>query len=175
MPISIRIPKCNHRDWADFFIDLYVSEGRAAFLSRMMVLIAFPVFGIYAYLSKTAIFFKRNSKGRDFSKFNKMMTDQLQRCPFHGIAVYPEGTRNIRPESLPLKRGMLRYCYSERTPVQIIITTNKEHILSQKMLKATFGVKCMVGYSPPIDPSDYSDFQLFYDDVQKHWEEVWER
>ena len=70
---------------------------------------------------------------------------------------------------------MLRYAYSENTPVQIIITTNKEHILSQKMMKACFGVKCLVGYSPAIDPTDYSNFDLFYQEIQKEWEIQWER
>ena len=108
--------QCNHRDWGDFFIDLYVVEGRAGFLSRLAVLIAFPVFGIYGLVTKTACFFRRNSKGRDFSKFNERVTQHIQRSPCQGIVVYPEGTRNIKPESLPLRRGMIRYAYAEWSP-----------------------------------------------------------
>lgn len=167
--------QCNHREWADFFVDLYVTEGRSGFLSRLMVLIVFPVFGIYGVLSKTAVFFRRNSKGRDFSKFNQMITQQIQRGPCSGIVVYPEGTRNIKPEALPLKRGMVRYAYTEKFPIQVVITTNKEHILSQKMKKASFGTRCLVGYSDIVDPSEYSNFEAFFEKVKSTWDSEWKR
>ena len=82
----------------------------------LAVLIAFPVFGIYGLVTETACFFRRNSKGRDFSKFNERVTQHIQRSPCQGIVVYPEGTRNIKPESLPLRRGMIRYAYAEWSP-----------------------------------------------------------
>ncbi|QDZ21586.1 PlsC domain-containing protein [Chloropicon primus] len=166
---------CNHRDWGDFFIDLYVVEGRACFLSRLMVLIAFPVFGFYGLVTRTAVFFRRNTKGRDFTKFNQFISGQIQRSPCQGIVVYPEGTRNIKPESLPLRRGMLRYAYSERTPVQIVITTNKEHVISQKMQRASFGTKCISGFSEVIRPGDYSNFEDFFDEINKTWKAEWKR
>ncbi len=89
--------------------------------------------------------------------------------------VYPEGTRNLKPQSLPLKRGMLRYAYTERTPVQVVITTNKENILSEKMRKATFGVTCVVGYSDVVRPADHGDFESFFEAVQATWEAQWEK
>ena len=167
--------QCNHRDWGDFFIDLYVVEGRAGFLSRLAVLIAFPVFGIYGLVTKTACFFRRNSKGRDFSKFNERVTQHIQRSPCQGIVVYPEGTRNIKPESLPLRRGMIRYACAEKVPVQIVMTTNKENVLSQKKKKACFGTKCIVGYSKLIDPSEYESFEGFFDEIQATWDAEWKR
>ena len=79
----------------------------------------------------------------------------------------------MKPESLPLKRGMLRYAYAERTPVQVVITTNKEHILSQRLKKASFGVKCVTSYSDLVVPTDYSSFQDFMDEVQQTWDAQW--
>ena len=165
---------CNHRDWGDFFIDLYVVEGRAGFLSRLAVLVAFPVFGIYGLVTRTAVFFRRNTKGRDFSKFNEYITQQIKRGPCQGIVVYPEGTRNVKAESLPLRRGMLRYAYAERTPVQVVITTNKEQVLSQKLGKASFGARCVVSYGGLIKPSDHADFEAFFEAVKDAWEAQWE-
>jgi hypothetical protein len=52
--------------------------------------------------------------------------------------------------SLPLKRGMLHYAYSRGLPVQIIITSNKEAVISEKMLSAHFGQTVLVGYAEPI-------------------------
>ena len=163
---------CNHRDWGDFFIDLHVVEGRSCFLSRLAVLGAFPLFGFYGLITRNAVFFRRNAL-RDFAKFNQWVTQQIQRSPCHGIVVYPEGTRNVKPESLPLKRGMLRYAYAERTPVQVVITTNKEHVMSQRLKKASFGVKCVTSYSDLVVPTDYSSFQDFMDEVQQTWDAQW--
>jgi len=61
--------------------------------------------------------------------------------------VYPEGTRNIKPHSLPLKRGMLKYTHSRQLDVQIIIAADKEHVLSQKRASASWGVEVPLGYS----------------------------
>ena len=30
---------------------------------------------------------------------------------FSGFVLYPEGTRNIKPKALPLRRGMLKYTW----------------------------------------------------------------
>ncbi len=81
--LSLAREQCNHREWADFFVDLYLVEGRSGFLSRMAVLVVFPVFAFYGILSKTAVFFKRN-KSRDaraFAQFNQRITQQIARGP----------------------------------------------------------------------------------------------
>lgn len=57
------------------------------------------------------------------------------------------GHRSTRPESLSLKRGMLRYAYSRSIPVQVVHGYNKESILSEKQFLARFGQTVAVGYS----------------------------
>ena len=54
----------NHRAWADFFLDLYLTEGRAFMLSRFMVVYAFPLFGIPAVILGAVFAFKRNKPGK---------------------------------------------------------------------------------------------------------------
>jgi 1-acyl-sn-glycerol-3-phosphate acyltransferase len=35
---------CNHRSWADFFIDVFLTQGLAAPMSRALVFYIFPFF-----------------------------------------------------------------------------------------------------------------------------------
>ena len=68
--------------------------------------------------------------------------------PFTCIA----GHRSTKVHSLPLRRGMLHYAYSRRVPVQIVITANKEAVISEKDMSAHFGQTLVVGYSEVINP-----------------------
>lgn len=51
--------QCNHRSWADFFLDLLVLEARALTLSRLLVLFVFPTTLLSGYALRAVIFFKR--------------------------------------------------------------------------------------------------------------------
>jgi hypothetical protein len=51
--------------------------------------------------------------------FNRWIDAKLAASPQPGLLVYPEGTRSQASASLALKRGMLRYAYSRRVPVQV--------------------------------------------------------
>ena len=62
------------------------------------------------------------------------------------------GHRSTKPQSLPLRRGMMHYAYSRHVPVQIVITSNKEAVISEKDMSAHFGQTLIVGYSDVIDP-----------------------
>ena len=58
LPPSVQ---CNHRSWADFFLDIYLTEGLAAPMSRAMVYFAFPVFVTSVIALKGIILFKRGT------------------------------------------------------------------------------------------------------------------
>ena len=60
---------------------------------------------------------------------------------------YAAGHRSVHGRSLPLKRGMIKYAYTRKLPVQIVIGANKESILSEKHHTARFGQTAAVGYS----------------------------
>ena len=62
------------------------------------------------------------------------------------------GHRSTKAQSLPLRRGMLHYAHSRQVPVQIVITANKEAVISEKDMSAHFGQTLVVGYSEVIDP-----------------------
>lgn len=154
---------------------MYTMEGRNSFLSRLMVLMAFPIFGCYGILMKGLIFFRRDVRGRDFNSFNKKISDIVRRSHHQGLLVYPEGTRNTKATGMELRRGMLRYAFSEKMPVQVVISTNKEHVLSQRELKGTYGVKMVVGYSPVMQTKDYETFDAFFEAVNVLWRSEWKR
>lgn len=62
------------------------------------------------------------------------------------------GHRSCRAESLPLRRGMMHYAYSRQMPVQVVMTANKEAVISEKDMSAHFGQTLLVGYSEAIHP-----------------------
>lgn len=59
--------------------------------------------------------------------------------------------------------------------LQIVMTRNKEAVLSEKDLSCHLGQTCLVGYSDPIDPSKYSTFEEFMAFVQSAWDAQWKR
>lgn len=65
------------------------------------------------------------------------------------------GHRNIKPDALPLKRGMLHYAYSRKMPVQVVITAGKENVLSEKAMSTGFGQVLVTGFSDVIDPNNF--------------------
>lgn len=162
----------NHRSWADFLVDQYTTHGRAMFMSRWAVFFAFPVFLTACKAMGGLLLFKRGSVG-DKAKFNAWIDKEIAKSQQSAIAVYPEGHRSTLSESLPLKRGMLRYAYERKMPVQIIIGSNKEAILSERHCTARLGQTVAVGYSDMIDPSAYGDFEKFMDKVQSLWDQQW--
>ncbi len=105
--------------------------------------------------------------------FNKWIDSQFADSPQTGLAVYPEGHRSTHGESLPLKRGMLKYAYTRKLPVQIVIGGNKEAILSEKHRTARFHQTVAVGFSEVIKPGEYPDFEIFMQKVQATWDKEW--
>jgi 1-acyl-sn-glycerol-3-phosphate acyltransferase len=98
---------CNHRSWADFFLDVYITEAEASPLSRWAVFPAFPIFLTSAMWLRAVTFFKR-TRVFDREQFNRTLENKILRSYKTGVIVYPEGHRNLGPKSLPLKRGMLQ-------------------------------------------------------------------
>lgn len=60
------------------------------------------------------------------------------------------GHRSCAMQSLPLRRGMMHFAYSRQLPVQVVMTANKEAVISEKDLSAHFGQTLLVGYSKTI-------------------------
>ena len=165
---------CNHRAWADFFIDMSLCEGRSFTLSRMLVMYVFPIFMLPAVFAG-AVFPFRRDKGGGYEELNNSIDKHWSRCEqyFPGFLCYPEGTRNIKPHSLPLKRGMLRYAHSRKLPVQIIICAGKEKVLSQKRFAAERSHVLPVAYSSVIHSDSYPVFEDFAEAIRHSWADEW--
>eukprot|EP00878_Enallax_costatus_P004214 GHUV01004444.1.p1 GENE.GHUV01004444.1~~GHUV01004444.1.p1 ORF type:complete len:357 (+),score=80.43 GHUV01004444.1:59-1129(+) len=162
----------NHRSWADFYIDAYLTEGRGQMMSRMAVLYVFPMFMIPISLVRGCICFKRGSIA-DKQKFNSWIDRCIEDSPLPGLCLFPEGHRSQLPRSLPLKRGMLHYAYSRKMPVQIVMTAHKEHVMDEKRFCSRFGVTCVTSYSDPIYTRDFDSFEAFFAALQAAWDKSW--
>jgi 1-acyl-sn-glycerol-3-phosphate acyltransferase len=166
---------CNHRAWSDFFVDVYSTEGRAFTMSRMLVAYAFPLFMAPAMFVGAVFGFNRDGV-RDKEQLNRDLDAHFE--TFHdsygGVVIYPEGTRNIRDYSLPLKRGMLRYAHTRRMSVQVICTAGKERVFSSHLVSAERDCVLPIYFSDAIHAEEYPDFEDFYNEVRARWDDAWE-
>ncbi|GIM16764.1 hypothetical protein Vretimale_19357, partial [Volvox reticuliferus] len=80
---------CNHRSWADFFIDTYLTEGRAALMSRWLVYFVFPVFCTSVIILRGIVLFKRGHIANK-EAFNAWLDATLAKSTVPGLLVYPE-------------------------------------------------------------------------------------
>mmetsp|Transcript_5135 Transcript_5135/g.9340 ORF Transcript_5135/g.9340 Transcript_5135/m.9340 type:complete len:336 (-) Transcript_5135:291-1298(-) len=164
----------NHRSWADFFVDLYLLGGRGVIMSRMAVFFAFPLFMAPVIVLKAILLFRRDIV-RDKEKFNAWLDGKMKKSLLNGMLVYPEGHRNIKPEALPLKRGMLHYAYTRKMAVQVVITAGKERVLSEKEMSLGLQQTLVTGFSDVIDPTTFNEAKEFVAAVSQTFESEWKR
>lgn len=164
---------CNHRAWSDFFVDVYLTEGRAFMMSRMLVAVVFPLFMVPAMACGCVFGFNRSGGEKD--KLNAALDAHYAAYEgeFEGMVCYPEGTRNVREHSLPLKRGMLRYAHSRKMAVQVICTGRKERVFSSHLMSAERGVALPTYFSDVVLAEDHPDFEDFYNKIRAEWDESW--
>jgi 1-acyl-sn-glycerol-3-phosphate acyltransferase len=163
----------NHRSWADFFLDVYVTEGRAAPLSRWAVFPVLPIVLASGRLLRSVLFFNR-TKVADKEAFNIWLERRVRTAFIRGLIVYPEGHRSLEPKGLPFKRGMLHFAYARKWPLQVVITSHKEDLLSEKKLVARWNARLALGFSEPINPASFTDFEAFVAHVKQAWDSTWQ-
>lgn len=164
----------NHRSWADFFLDVVATDGRAQMLSRAAVAVAFPAFMLAVCVIRSVILFRRDNV-KDFDAFNAMIESRVRDSPVDGLIVYPEGHRSTKTKPLPLKKGMLQFAWSRSMPVQVVASSGKEGVISEKATCARWGRRVVVAYSIPIRPADHADFEGFFTKVVEEWVSTWNR
>jgi len=164
----------NHRSWADFFLDVVATDGRAQMLSRAAVAAAFPAFMLAVCVIRSVILFRRDNV-KDFNVFNEMIESRIRASPVDGLIVYPEGHRSTKSKPLPLKKGMLQFAWSRSMPVQVVASSGKEGVISEKATSARWGRRVAVAYSIPIRPSEHKDFEAFFSKVVEEWVATWNR
>lgn len=162
---------CNHRSWADFFVDVLVTEGRACVLTRRAVVLAFPLLMLPAQLAGAIAPFTRHKRGAA----SQMLSSTLAHTHWlHSLLVYIEGTRNLRNEPLPLKSGAVRIAFRHRMRVQPVVTAGKERILNEQCWDARRNQTVSVVYGSPLDPSEYpDDEQAFVHAVHSAFRNAW--
>ena len=166
----------NHRSWADFIIDNFVTEYCSKFISRINVACILPL-DVYItgyLLLDVMIFFKRGKTS--ISDFEKLIKDsQLNNTSGNDILVYPEGTRRSGLDyACDLKKGLIYYAYKENCPIQFIISKNKEKILNEKRFTAEKNVNIFVHYSHVYYPdfTKYRSMQEYYDFINAEWKKT---
>jgi hypothetical protein len=138
----------------------------------MLVAYAFPLFMVPAMYCGAVFGFKRDRGDKE--ALNASLDAHFDKYPeFHGMVVYPEGTRNIKEHSLPLKRGMLRYAHTRKLAVQVIVTAKKERVFSSHLLCAERGKALPMYVSKVIYAEQYPDFEDFYNAIRAKWDDSW--
>lgn len=165
----------NHRSWGDFWVD-GVLFGAPSFVARRLVAIGIPFAALWGFLQGRIWFFNRVQKHPEgvvqwFVAFYQR-NHELQ-CG-KGCVMYPEGTRSTLPHSLPLKPGGLAVAFELGWPVQIVITTNKEVVMAEKVCGLAYGVQVVSSIAEPIHPNEHSSKDSFMEAVRSTWERTWQ-
>ena len=162
----------NHRNFTDFFLHDVLTEYSANFLSRALVGVVFFGFAINTYFENTLWFFVRGKAREDPEMYflpsfyqwidNKFNTPRNVR---NNIVVYPEGHRNLAPDPLPLRTGMLRYAYSRKLALQIYVGHGYDETLNQLRWTAEWK-RCTRVYYAVDKVIETKEFDTF-DDLMK--------
>eukprot|EP00958_Prasinococcus_capsulatus_P002173 scaffold200_cov401-Prasinococcus_capsulatus_cf.AAC.9 len=147
----------NHRSWGDFFIDLFLVEFQGAYLSRWAVFAVLPIACAVSWLGRQGlvIFFARKKSNVDKNALLKLLDRHFEVSMNGGLIVYPEGTRNQRPYSNPVKFGLIKYAYTRRIPCQVMISEGKERVWNEKIFATRLDKRVTVMYGKPMYPEEY--------------------
>lgn len=165
----------NHRSWGDFWVDCALLGG-TSFVSRWLVAVAIPVSGLWGWLQGWIWFFTRGKKRAEGT--TKWMANFFRTShtgfPDKGLVMYPEGTRTLLPQGLPLKHGGLVVAHSLGWPLQIVITTNKEGVIAERTGSVGVGTRINTCVSKPLKPQDYAVVDDFIAAVESTWKSTWQ-
>jgi len=164
----------NHRSWGDFVVDCTLL-GSPSFISRTLVALGIPFTAAYGFLRGWIWFFQRGKKraGGTVEWTARFWAESHDMYSGKGVVMYPEGTRSLSPEGLPLKPGGLVSVHRLGWPVQIVITTNKEFVMAEKVCVVGCGTKCVSSVSAPVYPSQQENPDEFIQRVQEVWNATW--
>ena len=59
--------------------------------------------------------------------------------------------------------------------MQIVMSANKEAVISEKEMRCGFGQRVLVGYSEVIRSADFDTVAAFTEAVQAEWDRQWQR
>jgi len=166
----------NHRCALDWALDCYITKSSS--IGRRLAYIASTMMGLLIYLDGRGIVLMRGKDKRQdiYQRMLSHIETQNKR-----ICFWPEGTRlsyttlsskeDVRSY---LKYGLLKEIYcGKQFPVQLCISSNKEHAFNEKLFIAKRGVSITTVISKPIHPVDFSCENDFYDEIASVWLDCW--
>ena len=163
----------NHRCFLDALMDGYISESTG--ISRWLIILGAPFIVLLSYIDNRVIFINRGTYSRHY--IYSLCLSHINKYTTKRILFYPEGTRNTytrldSPEELKsyIKFGLLKSIYEDKKyPVQMLISSNKEHAFNEKRLLANYGVKIHTKISRAIHPKDYATDVDFFNEIVHVW------
>lgn len=166
----------NHRGAFDCIIDPYVAES--SILGRVYAhVISVGHYFLRAFDNRNLVM--RRGKDTRHTIFEKMIAHMNSyNSPYtKRVLFFPEGTRQKynslkSPDEAKsyLKYGLLKEIYlNKEYPVQIMISSNKELVVSEHSLSCHFGVQVNTRISNPIYPLKFATEQEFYDEIANKW------
>ncbi len=164
-----KIVLCNHRTFADFFIDSYLCKG-AGGLSRWLLAFVLPGVGLYGLVLNRVVFFHRGHTLRQ--KLIGKIENYFQKTQ-KPLIVYPEGTRYLGKSPIALKHGLLKSCFEKKWPCQILMTASKEEVINENKMQIQKGLVCDYAFSQVIDPSFFESYEDFYQGIFLTWSNLW--
>ena len=162
----------NHREVMDFPIDAYLTCGKAAFISRYFILFGAPFTGLLTLFSNSVFYFRRH-KNINKSQFIIWCNTRLRNSDYKSLIIYPEGTRRLSNDVTNIRDGGIMYSYEYKKPIQIIITKNKEYILSVKTFTGQNNVDCFTYISKPLYPDNYVTYIDYRTSIVEEWNKCW--
>eukprot|EP00439_Symbiodinium_sp_Y106_P070331 s2061_g12.t1 len=129
----------NHRSWGDFWTDCALLGGLPGSSA------------LWGHFAGWLWFFVRGAhhEGGAVAWMTNFLSQRIRNFASKGVLLYPEGTRSLLPEGLPLKAGALAAAYQLGWPVQVVITTNKERVTAERSFAVNFGTLCSTAVSAP--------------------------
>jgi 1-acyl-sn-glycerol-3-phosphate acyltransferase len=159
----------NHVSWCDFFYDTYLTYA-PCFISWNMVIFAVPmsiIYGIYANTVLLIALGKKNTAEILIKKIKNMVKH-------NNLLIYPEGKRNTTNKSLRLKLTVVNCAFENNIPLQIVMVSNKDKILNEKLKTIEYNVKSLVYYSKVFYPENYKDIETLKEDITSEWLRVFD-
>ena len=163
----------NHRTFCDFAYDPYVS--RSAVVGRALAFASVLGSALLGFVERRFIVVQRTRSRQE--AFDAIRRFQSADGPYsQRILFWPEGTRRshttltLVETSRLLKPGLLKSIYEHRrTPVQIMLSKNKERVLDEKRLRVGIGWTIETRLSDSIHPRDFATFDAFFERVCADW------
>jgi len=161
----------NHRSIADFTVCTFTTApDRLSYVSRLGVFWLFPLgLSTISLIERNAILFYRGRKDRQ--KLKRKLFARMGKLIRRGlfVIVFPEGHRNTKKSTLPLKRGAIDWAYDQGIACAIVLHDGNEDMISEKEFSFQRGVNVRCLHKGIYHPRDYSTRDDFFDTIKREF------